>query len=200
MRIEPSGFLTEFDRLQDASDREVAFIPDAVRYWEASGIDWAGYTQVLVEPVEWRPVGSRAQRVGAHDAAKLCADFEGILRDRLGRDLRVVDVVQPGTLAVRAAVTDVATSNVLLNIVALIVLFPVDMGGIRGEIELVDATTREPLAALAAYREGTPLLLLECFSRYGHARHGMRKWARMLDRTLQPQPTTNPDNFYEPVP
>lgn len=189
MRLEPSGFLPEFERLERAPDLEVAFIPDEVRRWQAHDRDLSAYSRVLVEAVQWRPVGDRAKRVDPDRAAELCRDFGDTLEDHLGRELPLADSAAPGAIAVRAAITDVVPSNVALNVVSLILLFPVDMGGIRGEIELVDAATGRPLEAYAAYREGTPFLLLECFSRYGHAHHGMKKWAKMIGRSIRPQAT-----------
>lgn len=180
MSLEPSGFLEQFEQLQPAPELQVAFIPDEVRWWEQSGLDWSLYSRVAVTPVEWRPVSKRARRVSAKTAERLCEDFHEKLSERL-----VKPTASEGrSVTVRAAITDVAASSVLLNIVTLIVLFPIDMGGIRGEIEVRDTTTGELLAAMSAYREGTPFLLLECFSRYGHARHGMKKWTGVLERSM----------------
>ncbi len=180
MSLEPSGFLEQFEQLQPAPELQVAFIPDEVRWWEQSGLDWSLYSRVAVTPVEWRPVSKRARRVSAKTAERLCEDFHEKLSERL-----VKPTASEGrSVTVRAAITDVAASSVLLNIVTLIALFPIDMGGIRGEIEVRDTTTGELLAAMSAYREGTPFLLLECFSRYGHARHGMKKWTGVLERSM----------------
>ncbi len=182
MHLESSGFLSDFERLEPAPELQVAFIPDEVRWWQEDGLDWSRYSTICVAPVEWRPVGKRANRVSAAAAERLCQDFHRVLSEHLADD--VVETPGPRSVTVRAAITDVATSNVPLNVVALIVLFPIDMGGIRSEIEVRDSTTGERLAAMSAYREGTPFLLLECFSRFGHARHAMKKWAQVLRQAM----------------
>jgi hypothetical protein len=52
----------------------------------------------------------------------------------------------------------------------------------------VDGSDRRRLLAMTATREGTAFLLLECFSRFGHAEHGMRKWARELVSSTSRRP------------
>ena len=76
-------------------------------------------------------------------------------------------------------------SNVWVNIVGIILVVPPDMGGISGEMEVVDSASGERLAAMTATREGTPFLVLECFTKHGHAHHGVKKWARDLACLLQ---------------
>ena len=83
----------------------------------------------------------------------------------------------------RAAITDLDRSIVWINIVGIIVAVPVDYGGIAGELEIVDASG-ERMIAMAAHRDGTMFLVIECFMKWGHARHGMKKWAKLLARTV----------------
>ena len=40
MHLEPSGFLSDFEHLEPAPELQVAFIPDAVLWWEKEGLDW----------------------------------------------------------------------------------------------------------------------------------------------------------------
>ena len=71
-------------------------------------------------------------------------------------------------------------SNVPINIIGVIVALPVDMGGVSGEVELQDGGSGQRLLAMTAHRDGSPLLIFECLTTYGHARHGMKKWSKLL--------------------
>ena len=185
MDMTRSGFLSSYDQLEEAPDREVRFVPDEVDYFEASAIDWTRYDTVLVEPVEYHQVGDRKRGPNREQRARLASEFTEILRRELSEEHELVDEPGPGTVLVRAAVTDADPSNIWINWLGLILVVPPDMGGISGELELLDAATGERLVAMTATREGTPFLLIECFFTWGHAHHGMKKWARSLARTIE---------------
>ncbi len=40
-------------------------------------------------------------------------------------------------------------------------------------------------------RDGTPFLAVECFNHLGHARHGIKKWARLVRDLLQGETETS---------
>lgn len=187
MRITNTGFLADHDQLAPDETKDVAWIPDEVRYFERPDADWARYTKVLIEPVVYRrtEVEPHTELTSA-EVGSLTARFHEILTDRLGDRFEVRDHADDETLVVRAAITDVDHSLVWLNVLGVILVVPPDMGGISGELEVLDGATRERLVAMAAHRDGTPFLLFECFSRFGHAKHGMKKWAKLLLRAVEP--------------
>ena len=118
------------------------------------------------------------------DEEHLTQAFEKRLRNALEDDFEIVGEPRPETLRIRAAITEADPSWVWLNIVGVILVVPPDMGGISAEVEVLDALTGERLIAMTARRDGTVFLLLECFSTWGHARHGMKKWSRILASIL----------------
>lgn len=186
MRVTDTGFLDDFDQLEPAAEKRVRGVPDEVLWYERPDVDWASYARVHVTPVEWRRVAE-----GAHsdlteaEAAKLTGQLGRRLREAFGEHFEVVDAPGAGTLVVRAALTDVDHQLPWLNWVGVLLAVPVDMGGLSGEVEVLDGGTRERLLAMAAHRDGTPFLLLECFSRFGHAKHGMKKWADLLVESVR---------------
>lgn len=186
MEMTRSGFLQDYDQLEPSPERGVRFIPDEVDYYEAPETDWARYSSVLVEPVEFRGGEDRAPDADEEDREAMADKFTQILRKTLGKDFTLVEQPGPDTLLVRAAVTDADCSNIWVNWAGLILVVPPDMGGISGELEVLDSETGERLIAMTATREGTVFLLLECFSTWGHARHGMKKWARGIAQTMRP--------------
>jgi len=181
-----TGFLVDYSALEPAPEAEVWGIPDSVRLYRSSRLDGNEYDAVYVEPAEWVPSPMSDFHPGEEKTRWLLEEFSDCLKKGLGEDFEVVDAPRAGALRVRPALTAVNPQNVLLNVIFFIALLPVDMGGISGEIEVVDAMSGERVLALSARREGNPFLWLEVFTRYGHARYGMWKWSRMLAGMLQP--------------
>jgi hypothetical protein len=193
-KLTRTGFLKDYDSLQPAREKTVGFIPDEILAFKQTNVPWRSYTRIWIDPVtvqlsDTHPVLAKQAR------DDLARDFEERLRSRLEDRFEIVDHAGPDTLHLRSAITGVDPENVAVNIVAVIVLVPVDMGGISGEMEVRDSQSDEVLFAMTARRDGTPFLLLECFSRYGHARHGMKKWARLLDECLT-DPALPPAPFH----
>ena len=185
MEMTRSGFLTDYEQLQPAPERGVRFVPDEVDYFEAPDAEWGRYSSVIVDPVEFRAGEDRAPDADEEARAAMAHKFTKLLRKTLGEDFTLTDEPGPDTLRVRAAVTDADCSNIWVNWAGLVLVVPPDMGGLSGELEVRDSETGERLLAMTATREGTVFLLLECFSTWGHARHGMKKWARGLARTMR---------------
>ncbi len=172
-----TGFLGDYSGLKETPELQVGGVPDGVRMELDPGYRPEAYDAVYVEPVLPPP-----DYDGEED---LAAEFREILVQTLGRSYRVVDAPRPGVLQIRAAITSVNPEKVWLNILTVVLLVPFDMGGISGEMEVLDGGDHHRIAAFTTCRDGTPFLLLECFTRYGHARHGMKKWARMLREVLR---------------
>jgi len=186
MPMTQTGFLDNYDELEPAPERTVAFVPDGIELYTNERLcSGEPYDAVLVEPVVYRPADDNDHEPSPERADDLSRYFTRKLKHTLGEDFELVDTPRPGAARVRATITALDPSNVPINVVTLILLFPVDMGGVSGEIEIVDSVTEERLAAMTLCREGTPFLLIECFNRYGHARHSMKKWAKEVRRILK---------------
>jgi len=185
MELTQTGFLDDYEQLQPDPSRESDSVPNHVCAYEAADADWARYDSVVVEPVVFRPASERSVPE-PEVQAELARDFTGILEERLGKDLEVVTTPGPNSVLVRAAITDVDCSNIWINWIGVVLVVPPDMGGIAGELEVRDATSGERLLAMTATREGTPFQFTECFSTWGHAHWGMKKWAAAIAETLRP--------------
>ncbi len=182
-----TGFLTDYDSLAPAPERQVWGVPDPIDLELAPGGVAGRYDSVWIDPVVYREVEGAGHHPTEANARKLERDFTRILTKVLGERFRVVDAPGPRTARVRAAITEVDPERPWVNVLTLILLVPTDMGGISGEFEIVDSISGERQVALTAVREGTPFLVLECFTRYGHAKHGMKKWAKELRSILAGQ-------------
>jgi hypothetical protein len=136
-----------------------------------------------VEPVLFVASGERAEALDREDRVELITDFERILREELAEKVAVVEEPGPGVLTLRAALTDAEPETPWINWVMVVLAVPTSYGGVSGEMELLDEDGRQ-VAAMTAAREGTAFLLLECFTRWGHARHSMEKWGAAWGRVL----------------
>jgi uncharacterized protein DUF3313 len=179
-----TGFLDDYQSLRPAPEWQVPGVPDGVFLDLAVDFDRQDYHSILIDPVVFRQTDQVDFVPEAAEQAELTAYFTQQLRATLGADFKLVEEPLPGTLRVRAAITSVNPIGVWTNIFMVILLVPSDMGGISGEMEIVDAISGQRVAALTTCRDGTPFLILECFSRFGHARHGMEKWSVMLAELL----------------
>ena len=175
-----TGFLDDYPSLRNAPEHEVAFVPDTVDLYLHPDLEQRTYGSVVIDPVVYRPSAGIDHQPDPEDVEALTAYFERKLRRTLHPTFEIVDTPRSDSLRIRAAIAEVDPSNALINIVTLILILPVDMGGIAGEIEVLDANTNERLIAMAATRDGSPFLMLESFTTYGYARHGMKKWSRKL--------------------
>lgn len=180
-----TGFLGDYSKLEPAPEHQVWGVPDTVELYRSQSLDSSSYDAILVDPAEWQQGGNFTP--GDKNIAWLEEEFSKCLTKVIGKEFEVVNEPRPGALRIRPAVTAVNPQNVLFNLIMLVVAVPVDMGGISGEIEVVDAMSGERMLAMRARREGNIFLVLESPFIYGHARHGMYKWSVMLRDLLQPQ-------------
>ena len=197
LAVPDTGFLANRDQLEPAPDRDVRWIPDEMELFVDEGALPGEYDSVLIEPTAYDPVAEPKHEPSAEKIASLREHFDETLSETLSEHYTIVEVPGPRTLRVRASIAEVNPSNVLVNILGLILVFPPDMGGIACELEAVDATTGERRVGMAAHRDGTAFLLIECFTKYGHARHGMKKLTEELLDTLR-GPATEPEAAPEP--
>lgn len=186
MRIQDPAILEHTDQLAPAPEREVFGVPDEVWFYERPGVEWSRYGSIVVEAPVLLPPPERSDSLSAEDRIELLQRFDAELRRVLGTRFRLVDAAQADSLRLRAAITDVQPQRPWLNWVTLVLIVPLSLGGISGELEVLDAATGERLLAMRAARDGTPFHVLEAFTRFGHAAHGMTKWARELLVTMTP--------------
>ena len=179
-----SGFLEDYSALEPATQHLKASIPDDMLLYVHPEVYEREYDAVLIDPVVHIPLEGTQVHADESDEEHLTRAFEKKLRNVLGEDFEIVGEPRPGAVRIRAAITEADPSWVWLNIIGVVLLVPPDMGGISAEIEVLDAMSGERLIAMTARRDGTIFLLIECFSTWGHARHGMYKWSHILRRLL----------------
>ncbi len=179
-----TGFLGDYSEIKPAPEHQVWGIPDTVHLYRSPKLDSRSYDAVLVDPTDWQQGGTYTP--SDDNVAWLQTEFSKCMENTLGDSFEVISEPREGALRVRPALTAANPSNVLVNAILIILAVPLDQGGISGEIEVVDAMSGERMLAMTARREGNMFLILESVFIWGHARHGMYKWGRMLEKLLKP--------------
>ena len=182
LSMNESGFLEDYDRLENAPEQTVTFIPDEIQLYRDANRH--SLDSLWIAPIEVRLTDDSDVELDDEDTRDLKQAFENYLKRNLGESYEIVDEPRESTGIVRAAITDVDPSSVLANIVGIILVVPFDMGGISAEMEITSSSTGTAIVAMKACRGGTPFLVIECFQRWGHAYHGMHKWTLQLRELL----------------
>lgn len=184
-----TGFLgSDYSALAAAQERQVWGVPDEVRLEITETlrrrIEAGDIREVHVARAVYRPVDNPRYRPDAAAASRLAGYATRKFAEALAGHFTLVDEPSAGSVTVRLALTDMMNSNVWVNTVATILLVPVDLGAVSGELEVVDSVTGERLLAMTATRGGSFFHILEAFNRHGHVRHGIKKWAKLTRQLL----------------
>ena len=181
-----SGFLGDYSSLKPGAEGQalLVYIDPAVR--------WREYRAVMVDPVQfWGSPDLKPEQ-----QQDLCNYYHAKLRERLATQLPIVEVAGPGTLRVRAALTDATTATPVLRTVSVTVpqarlLSSVTnlvsgnyafVGEAQSEMEVLDAGTSRRLAAAVDRRSGGLSVKNVDVWKWGDAEKAMDYWA---DRVAQ---------------
>lgn len=181
---EPSGFLGSYEAFAvDPAD-------ESLLWWEQEGFDWTDYRAVMLDPVTiYFDPEAEGRGILPDELKKLTDSFLEAVTEELGDDYPIVDTPSADVLRIRCAITDIAPSNAALNVASSLIAFvPVDMGGAAIEVEFLDSTTGERLAASVDQKLGTPFDGVSGFTRLGHAKGAFREWAKELRVALDTNP------------
>jgi hypothetical protein len=196
-KVETTGFLNEKDyTLMRRTRSEIAqllyFDPD---------IDYKAYDKMLIEPVTvWRSPESNIEDLPEVELEELGRYLHAALVEALGRDYKIVQSPEEGTIRVRVAITEASKSNVALDIITSVL--PPGIGvnvakrmstGTHAfvgkaviEADFRDATTGDLLAAgLAARQGGKTLLDSSKVSSWGDVKAAFDKMAEGIANTAK---------------
>lgn len=155
-KVRPSGFLRDYSMLKPGKAGEPQL------FYRNPRFDPRAYDKVVVEPVTlWKEKGSDLAKLPAAEAEKLGQLWYTKIREEIGKVKKLVDKDGPGTLHVRAALTEASKGDAALNLLTSILPQTIIIkeagelatgtrsfvGTAAGEAEIVDATTGEVMAA-----------------------------------------------------
>lgn len=178
----------------DYLGNDFALMPDhedsSLLWWEKSEFNWNNYNKVILDPVSIRSDAAiNDGKFNSEDLESLRGNLKDATIEELGPEFPVVNTPGTDVLRIRAAITEINTSNTILNLITTVAVFvPMDMGGASIEVEFFDSMTGERLAAMADCKTGTPLQLKSAFSRFGQTKKVFNQWAEELKLALVNNP------------
>jgi hypothetical protein len=175
MQPSSSGFLQN-----DAELRTVAGKPQ-LRFSQTNQLS-TNYDGVHLLPLEWKLEDTAA--VTDEDKTVLSQVFTQSIEAHFGKKFTMRD--KPSNpLHIRAAVTNLKTSSPGANVALSILLIgPLDNGGISMEIEALEPQTQKRIAAMSAAEVGG-VVSTGGFSKLGHAREAIDKIAQQFAEQIK---------------
>ncbi len=165
--VEPSGFLSDYSALEKGGKGQAQ-----LRYVNPA-TDFSQYDKIQIDTIAIIAVeGSSLSGMDIHQATLMAAHFRDALVEELGKDYEIVDTPGPGTMRLRAALTEARGSKVVLDTLTTVIpqtrllatgaQLAADnsatTGKARAEAELLDSLTGERLVAAVDERYGTKAL------------------------------------------
>ena len=185
--VDQSGFLgADYDLLGPGSEQQ------AQRRYLRSGVDWAAYRNILLDPVTvWKGKESTGRGISAENEQMLANYFYDVIRRALEHEgFKLVDSPRPATLLVKVAITKPKESQVALSVASVVPPLltvsaldrlatgrPAFVGEAQLEVKVTDALSGELLAAGIDHRVGGKRLDASMFTSWGDVEAMMRLWA-----------------------
>jgi hypothetical protein len=153
--VRPSGFLGDYAQMQAGGENR------ALLTYTDPNADFSRYDKLIIDPITvWTVEGSDMAEVPKDELAALVATLDAKLRDALS-DWQLVEEAGPGTLRLRAALTEAEESVVAMDIISSVLPIGWVVGGgtklasgtwsfvgsASAEAEVVDSVTGKRLLA-----------------------------------------------------
>jgi len=179
--------------LSGHGSRQVVLKPDlhdkSLLWWEIPGFNWHRYHSIFLSPVTLELSEKNRASLTHEDLDGLKKEVRNTLIKTLSPEYPLVTEKGPGVLELQITITKVETANPALNLLTTLAVFvPVDMGGASVEVAFFDTLTGKQVAAMADTKTGTPFQFSSGFTRMGHARAALGKWAQELKTALAENP------------
>lgn len=161
--VEQSGFLKDYSQLKPGTDDQAALV------YVKPGVNFKGYNKIMFERVAIAFAPSSKGREVDPTMLKELADYYQIALQNAFKDgYELVDQPGPDVLWVRVAISDVVASNPTANTMSSIIPIGIAVsaaakatmdanlgtGEAATEMEVLDSTTKERLAAAVDRRQG----------------------------------------------
>lgn len=179
--VTKTGFLKDYSQLKpDQEDKNTI-------YYVREHVDWSVYTKIILDPIKIQLDRNKiaTNEITAEDIQYLRNYLTTEIKKRLTGGYPLVKRPGSDVLRLRIAITDLASSDALLNLTTgLLVLAPVDMGGAAMEVEVLDSLQQSRLAAVATRKTGSPFNLTEGYTKWSHAKSAFEMWAVEIRKAL----------------
>ena len=187
---EYSGFLGDYSQLKPGTEGQAKMV------YMKEGVDFAKYNKIMMdEVVFYFSPHAKNKEIDPEQMKELADMFHKDVFEALGTEYPLVDQPGPDVMRLRVAITDIDLPHRGLNTVTTVV--PVGLAvsfvkkGITGkgsfvgeismEVEILDSTTNERIAAAADRRAGGKI---DSMSKFGTAEDAFKFWAQRLRARL----------------
>lgn len=112
--VQAQGFLRDYSQLRQGEGKEAQLV------YVDEGASWKSYDSVMLDSVTiW--YDTKTEDLSAEDRKTLTDLFYQALHDQLSQDYRMVERPGPGTLRVRAAITEAKGARVVGNTITTVI-------------------------------------------------------------------------------
>lgn len=179
-KVPPSGFLSNYQALKPDPQIQGLF------WWERPGVEWKGYTRLIIDPVQVRVDKSRSQRdLKPGEAQELARRLRAAVIKELKGGVKVTSQPGPGVLRLRAALVHLKPVNPTMNVLSsAIMMWPMDMGQAAVEVQFQDSLSRRILGELVISSEGEMSDVTRVWTRWAQVEHTFAQWARLLRQAM----------------
>jgi hypothetical protein len=188
-----TGFLGDYSSLHkgEASEAQLVYI--------RPNVSWMSYNRIIIDPITVYAIpGNPLEKIPKDQLRGLVGYLHSTLREQLGKDYQIVNTAGPGVLRLRVALTEAGAGKPLLGVIssmsppgiALSSLKTVatgkgtGVGTARVEMELLDAQTRQRLAAGVDAQSGNKRDFFGNFDKWDDAQDAFDGWAAKLRARL----------------
>lgn len=188
-----TGFLGDYSRLHQGtgSEAQMVYIRPNVR--------WAAYDKLIIDPITAYAIpGNPLAELPKDQLNALVGYLHATLGEQLGKHYKLVASPGPGTMRLRVALTEANAGRPVMGVMSSltppgIAISTLKMaatgkgtgvGQARVEMEIVDATAGERLAAAIDAQSGNKRDFFGNFNKWDDAQDAFDNWAAQLARRL----------------
>ncbi len=173
--IRRTGFLSEYSKLQEVDSDNFAYTNPGLR----KGL----YPKLIFDPITVTLQDEDHRRFSDEEIRELVSYANTKMNAVLARHFELVTTPGLGTARVRVALTDMAKSKPLMNIIPQMRTSGAGRGGAVVEVEFLDSRTNEQLFA-AIRRSRAEFLSASGFTPLSDVKAAIDAWAERTDRSF----------------
>lgn len=192
-KTKTTGFLGDYSTLQKGQKGEAQLIyikPD---------VRWTDYGKMAIDPITVYAIpGNPLDKLSKEQLNALVGYLHTSLREQLSQDYQIVDEAGPGVLRLRVALTEAGAGRPVMGVLSSVVPVSVALsvlkttatgsgtgtGSARVEMELLDAQTRQRLAAAVDAQAGNKRDFFGNFNKWDDAKDAFDGWSLKMRTRL----------------
>jgi hypothetical protein len=188
-----TGFLGDYSQLHKGDDGEAQLV------YIKPGVKWASYDKVMIDPITAYAIpGNPLAKLPKEQLNALASYLHSTVQEKLSKDYKIVKAPGPGVLRLRMALTEAGAGKPVLGVLSSVAPPSIAIsalktaatgsgtgtGSARVEMELLDAQSRQRLAAAVDAQAGNKRDFFGNFNKWDDAQDAFDGWAAKLQKRL----------------